>query len=229
MSDMARTMAVSQKPLDDDERSELRTFLSSDAMPDDSLDFSGLHGLLTAVISGPETVMPSEWFPIVIGTGDPAFTDKDQAERIFGLVMRFYNEVASVLAEEPEIFDPIMLGRGGTDSRRPYAMSWCRGYLFGVKARQDAWLRYQHEPVVADGLAVIAALIDDLPGQPLPRGIRRADLRDVLFEAAYSIYDFFENIRRRERTVHRSSPRVGRNAPCPCGSGKKFKVCCGAA
>jgi uncharacterized protein YecA (UPF0149 family) len=23
-------------------------------------------------------------------------------------------------------------------------------------------------------------------------------------------------------------PRVGRNDPCPCGSGKKFKKCCGA-
>jgi len=23
------------------------------------------------------------------------------------------------------------------------------------------------------------------------------------------------------------SPKVGRNAPCPCGSGKKFKKCCG--
>ncbi|MDT7520794.1 SEC-C metal-binding domain-containing protein [Rhodoferax sp. TBRC 17660] len=24
-------------------------------------------------------------------------------------------------------------------------------------------------------------------------------------------------------------PKVGRNEPCPCGSGKKFKKCCGAA
>jgi uncharacterized protein YecA (UPF0149 family) len=23
-------------------------------------------------------------------------------------------------------------------------------------------------------------------------------------------------------------PRTGRNAPCPCGSGRKYKVCCGA-
>ena len=26
--------------------------------------------------------------------------------------------------------------------------------------------------------------------------------------------------------VHRSEPKVGRNDPCPCGSGKKFKKCC---
>lgn len=28
-------------------------------------------------------------------------------------------------------------------------------------------------------------------------------------------------------TVRHDSPKVGRNDPCPCGSGKKFKKCCG--
>jgi len=28
-------------------------------------------------------------------------------------------------------------------------------------------------------------------------------------------------------TVHREAPKVGRNDPCPCGSGKKYKKCCG--
>ncbi|MDR2632766.1 MAG: YchJ family protein [Treponema sp.] len=30
------------------------------------------------------------------------------------------------------------------------------------------------------------------------------------------------------RTVVRSAPKVGRNEACPCGSGKKYKHCCGA-
>jgi preprotein translocase subunit SecA len=30
------------------------------------------------------------------------------------------------------------------------------------------------------------------------------------------------------RTVKRDKPKVGRNDPCPCGSGRKFKKCCGA-
>ena len=29
-------------------------------------------------------------------------------------------------------------------------------------------------------------------------------------------------------TVRRATPRIGRNDPCPCGSGKKFKKCCGS-
>jgi preprotein translocase subunit SecA len=30
-----------------------------------------------------------------------------------------------------------------------------------------------------------------------------------------------------ELPVRRDTPKVGRNEPCPCGSGKKFKACCG--
>ncbi len=29
--------------------------------------------------------------------------------------------------------------------------------------------------------------------------------------------------------LKRATPKVGRNEPCPCGSGKKFKKCCGKA
>jgi preprotein translocase subunit SecA len=31
----------------------------------------------------------------------------------------------------------------------------------------------------------------------------------------------------KKEPVRRSSPKVGRNDPCPCGSGKKYKKCCG--
>jgi uncharacterized protein YecA (UPF0149 family) len=49
-----------------------------------------------------------------------------------------------------------------------------------------------------------------------------------------AIYGYFASHRRlagsagREATTHRrSAPKVGRNDPCPCGSGQKFKKCCG--
>ena len=32
---------------------------------------------------------------------------------------------------------------------------------------------------------------------------------------------------RKQETVRRETPKVGRNDPCPCGSGKKYKHCCG--
>lgn len=33
----------------------------------------------------------------------------------------------------------------------------------------------------------------------------------------------------RTKTVTRDQPKVGRNEACPCGSGKKYKKCCGAS
>ena len=32
---------------------------------------------------------------------------------------------------------------------------------------------------------------------------------------------------KQSRTVRRATPKIGRNDPCPCGSGKKYKHCCG--
>jgi uncharacterized protein YecA (UPF0149 family) len=32
----------------------------------------------------------------------------------------------------------------------------------------------------------------------------------------------------RPQTLQRKTPKVGRNDPCPCGSGKKYKKCHGA-
>ena len=31
----------------------------------------------------------------------------------------------------------------------------------------------------------------------------------------------------KQETIRRATPKVGRNDPCPCGSGKKYKNCCG--
>ena len=36
-----------------------------------------------------------------------------------------------------------------------------------------------------------------------------------------------DTVRRREATPASEVPRVGRNEPCPCGSGKKYKQCHG--
>ena len=35
------------------------------------------------------------------------------------------------------------------------------------------------------------------------------------------------NLPKVETVVH-DGPKIGRNDPCPCGSGKKYKKCCGA-
>jgi preprotein translocase subunit SecA len=34
--------------------------------------------------------------------------------------------------------------------------------------------------------------------------------------------------RKQQQPVKRAEDKVGRNAPCPCGSGLKYKKCCGS-
>jgi uncharacterized protein len=43
------------------------------------------------------------------------------------------------------------------------------------------------------------------------------------------IYRYWQPLRKSSvATFKREAPKVGRNDDCPCGSGKKFKKCCGA-
>jgi uncharacterized protein len=59
------------------------------------------------------------------------------------------------------------------------------------------------------------------------------ELFAVVPDAVAALYEHFAPMRERadrERRapIRRAEPKIGRNDPCPCGSGKKYKKCCGA-
>ena len=54
-----------------------------------------------------------------------------------------------------------------------------------------------------------------------------ADIQENLPVIVQTLYNFWRN-KRQGGTVQRNEDKVGRNDPCPCGSGKKFKQCCGS-
>ena len=59
-----------------------------------------------------------------------------------------------------------------------------------------------------------------------------AQLDDMSQEAPGQFYELLGRYLRKmelpptDKQLGRKPPRVGRNEPCPCGSGKKFKRCC---
>jgi preprotein translocase subunit SecA len=53
-----------------------------------------------------------------------------------------------------------------------------------------------------------------------PSKTDKAKPSDVVSEAA-------DQLSKEKPKPKRSGPKVGRNDPCPCGSGKKYKQCCG--
>lgn len=95
------------RDLDDAELHELESFLDSPGLADTAMDLYGIDGYFAAILSGPRTLMPSEWMPSIWGPngGDasPEFENLEHANRILGLLMRHYNTVVRVLMDEPEL------------------------------------------------------------------------------------------------------------------------------
>jgi SEC-C motif-containing protein len=50
----------------------------------------------------------------------------------------------------------------------------------------------------------------------------------ALFERELGNWRFLTGTELKNPTVRYETPRTGRNEPCPCGSGRKYKKCCGA-
>jgi len=48
-----------------------------------------------------------------------------------------------------------------------------------------------------------------------------------LFRKLHGTWYYVDGRMPKPETVKRQAPKVGRNDPCPCGSGKKYKKCCG--
>ena len=52
----------------------------------------------------------------------------------------------------------------------------------------------------------------------------------MIRQASAGIYSWLplgHRVLRKIEQIVREDPKVGRNDPCPCGSGKKYKKCCG--
>ncbi|MBE6441673.1 MAG: hypothetical protein E7022_04995 [Desulfovibrio desulfuricans] len=59
-------------------------------------------------------------------------------------------------------------------------------------------------------------------------GVRQLGERSFFQRRDDKLY-YVDGVALRPEAYRRETPKVGRNDPCPCGSGKKYKKCCGAA
>jgi uncharacterized protein len=223
------------QPLSDTEFDELDQFLLSDRCPDDAMTMDTLHGFLTAIAIGPQTIMPAEWLPHVWGAepgAGPRFKSPQEEERIVNLVMRFMNEILITFEVAPKDFEPLFVEHEHDGEMLIDAEAWCWGFCEGVELRAEAWevlygaeqaeLMYPIDLLGADEIEE-----QDLPLVEDPVSAHRLAL-DV--EANIALIHRFWLPRRTAavETVQRTDPKVGRNDDCPCGSGKKYKKCHGA-
>jgi uncharacterized protein len=111
---------------------------------------------------------------------------------------------------------------------------WARGYLNAMQQCKDEWQLLIRTKQLAERLMVpLIVLLPDQGGpadaELLPH--RRWELIEVLLpDIVAATWAYWRGRDHRLLDVPRErAPKIGRNEPCPCGSGKKYKRCCGAA
>ena len=193
------------------------------------LDISELDGFFTAIVSSPVMIPPSQWLPAVWGEYEPVWESEKEFEGIFTLLMRHMNGIAETLMEQPEDFEALFLERVVKEKTYTIVDEWCHGYLRGVALAAAQWDSAGQE------MAILLTPIRAFTGETKWRGHdfdeqESENIRQAIEPNVREIHAWWLARRSEDESplqpVRHSEPRVGRNDPCPCGSGKKYKKCC---
>ena len=230
--------------LSDKEMDELDSFLMSEATSNEVMMLDCLDGFLTAIASGPVMPKPSEWLPRVWGPTEEdtaTFESNAQEQRVIGLITRHLNAIVWSLQQEPDFFEPVFDLQVYVDDEREYVDGemWAHGYMTGINMQRDSWkalFESKHgvevlQPIRLLGSADVSPEEEELIKTPA----QREELSKPIPASVAWIYKFWAPQRRAatERTMGKTPEheiqKISRNAPCPCGSGRKYKKCCGAS
>ena len=218
-------------PLSEEELDELDEFLMSDATPEDCMDISMLDGFLTALAIGPNTIMPSQWLPVVWG-GDMAWESPAQMERITALIFRYSNELLFFLQDDPEEFEPLLYESQVEGKTVQVLDEWCSGFVQGMTLDEDTWQPLLDSEEGEEWLYPILLYGTETGWDELEKNpevaARHSEFVAALGESVLAINDHWLPQRKAGSTFRRDDSKVGRNDLCPCGSGKKYKKCCGS-
>lgn len=220
----------------------LEDFLLRDDAPENSMDASMIDGFLTAILSGPRLIMPGEalrWIWDTENGKDGAhFKDEQEAQKILGLVMQQWNAIAQVLMQDPQAYEPLILERTLDEGRViPIIDEWCMGYQKGMALDKDGWAELS---IAQPDLLKPVWLYGSEGGWEILQKYPLSDeeheqMADSLGDMARQAHAWF--LQRRDPSslktpatspVRREGPKLGRNDPCHCGSGRKYKQCHGA-
>ena len=211
------------------EQNWLAGFLVSPQAPSRTMTFEMLDGLLTALVIGPAIVPPSQYMPAIWGTDDgsgPVWDSLEQLQYFMELLMKHWNAIAA-RRNADALHDPFILGLDEATA----GSYWAQGFLAGVELAEAKWEPMVKDRRAAELLMSIWALDKDDPRiteEKIKPKVRAEIIEDlpVILQVIAAYW------RDPDRPLPRSEPvrstKVGRNDPCPCGSGKKFKKCCGS-
>jgi yecA family protein len=184
-------------------------------------DVEWATGFFAAVHTGPNLLAPKDW--IAQFTPEAGFVDNQDATLSLVVLIHLYERVGKMLADGPRMLCPDPEDEDGIEQ-------WCAGYVSGVRLHAD-WRKDQIAMTATGIFAVLAGAVpleeakgpDGEPWPDLPDFLRRERLS--LADHVHQLFRHWAPTRRRAAVEARAKKQVGRNDPCPCGSGKKYKKC----
>ena len=187
-----------------------------------------LDGFFAGLACAPNNLVPSEWLPSLWG-GEELMPDWETEEEISDFhdaLLEEYNLVMEeFIASE---YSALFYNHDEPEAAHFFVRDWCNGFLraatlYATMPEADRYLFERHTERVR-------LYASDTGIQQLQRLTwQEVEQQQQAMEADVTALQqhFFQ---RRVTAAHTpyvsSDPKVGRNDPCPCGSGKKFKQCC---
>lgn len=224
----------------------LKAFLEHPDRPKGTLRYHELQGFLFAVVSSPEMVKPSEWLPVVFAGQEAEYSSLEEANAALGQLMVLYNSInACAMDTHQPLPDDCAFRKAlmsNFDDDAPIAQ-WSRGFGQGHDWLEEVWDAYLPEKLDEDVGGMLMTLTffasRDLATAYL-KETGRKDLRrmagqivEIFPKAAGEYARLGRSIEKvlREQAASTPAPvrsaKIGRNDPCPCGSGRKYKRCHG--
>lgn len=209
-------------PLSDDEYAKLADLLHAHS----PFDIDGVLGVLYAVTIAPGFVPPSRWIPVVFPDGMRGL-DEEGAEEVLGLLIRLHDEIATALAKR-RVMMP-------AEDEIEACDSFAAGFLAGAEADPE-WVNNDAHWTFTSWAAYLAGKPELIAPDLLQKFQEDPNIRPTIYKSmvasVVTAHDVFLEVRRNALSEAvwalqaSTARRVGRNEPCPCGSGKKFKRCC---
>jgi uncharacterized protein len=231
------------------ELSALEAFLASPDRPEGTLTLGELYGFFFAVTSAPELVHFSDALEFVFVDMDGVFQGLEDANRVIDWLTRLYNEInEGVVSGDPKLPSSVVFrddAMANFDPECPVAQ-WARGFVEGHNWLEECWDLDLPEEMEEELPAVLMVLgifwsRERADEYDVERDADEAPLAYVVERAVRLFQDSMRSYASMGRAIYlarmevegtvpfRSDPVPGRNDPCPCGSGRKYKKCCGAS
>ena len=214
-------------PESDDLYADVDFYFSRYGSDDSILGVVELDGFYAALACAPELIRPSRWMPALWGGEalSPAWESLDEANRFMATVMVLYNDVIDRLARDT--YEPLFYEHDVDGKTYIIVDEWCEGFLRGVclwgnlsqvdKAALEEFLLPISLFATTEGFEALESMNETETGHEQAK----------IEPAVRGMYLYFRAQRKQAPiTFVRDRPKVGRNDPCPCGSGKKYKHCC---